>query len=186
MFKTLTFSFVFLIFPFAYAAGDAPVEETHVHIEKGVVYCDVQTFNQEAYILKVIGSGSPMTVFWQFEVFQVRDYWLDKSVVSIRLGRQVIPDLVTQRWLMRDLSGGLVKYTSDAEEAMRFLTQMQHAAVVDVSVLDGAMNYTLETKLFTHEGESEDKSWWSSMTDWGEDMGSVSLQLPMTDNHEDK
>ncbi len=186
MFKVLIFSFIFSMFPVAYAAGDMVVEETHIHIEKGVVYCDVQTFNQEAYILKVIGSGSPMTVFWQFEVLQARHYWLDKSVVSIRLGRQVIPDLVTQRWLMRDLSGGVVKYTNDAEEAMHFLTQMQHAAVVDVSVLSEAMNYTLETKLFTYEGENEDESWWGSITDWGESMGSVNLQLPLADNNEQK
>ena len=149
----------------------------HVHIQDGVVYCDVQTFTQEPYILKVIGSGSPMTVVWQFDVVQARDYWLDKTVVSVRLGRQVIPDLVTQRWLMRDLSGGVVKYTDDAHEAMRFLTSMEHIAVVDVSVLDAQQSYMLTTTSYIHEGEEEEEGWWSSLTDWGEDMGTVALEL---------
>ena len=182
MLKLFLLFLTFSVFSFAYAEGDMAVEETHVHIEDGVIYCDVQTFNQEAYVLKVIGSGSPMTVFWQFEILQVRDLWLDKAVVSIRLGRQVIPDLVTQRWLMRDLSVGVVKYTNDAEEAMHFLTRMQHAAVADISILEKDADFLLETKLFTHEGEDEEQGWWASVTDWGEDMGSVSLQLPQANN----
>ena len=87
-----------LSFSAAGAEENLDMNEVHIQVRDGVVYCDVQAFQQEAYILKVIGSGSPMTVIWQFEVEQVRDYWLDKQVVSVRLGRQVIPDLVTQRW----------------------------------------------------------------------------------------
>ncbi|MDX8387630.1 MAG: DUF4390 domain-containing protein [Ghiorsea sp.] len=154
-----------------------PVKQTHTHFEDGVVYCDVQTFDQEPFILKVIGGGSPMTVFWQFDVQKHRQTWVDTSVALVRLGRQVIPDLVTKRWLMRDLSGGLVKYTSDIRIAMRFLTEMNHAAVVDVSVLEAEAEYVLETTLYMHEGEWEESGWWSSLFNWGEDMGTVTLEL---------
>ncbi len=153
------------------------VEQTHIHFESGVVYCDVQTFNQESYILKVLGGGSPMTIFWQFEVLRQVKFWKDDSVAVVRLGRQVIPDLVTKRWLMRDLSAGVVHYTSDVYLAMRFLTEMSHVAVVDESLLDKQSAYTLQTKLFIHEGEWKEASWWSSMVNWGEDMGSVNFKI---------
>lgn len=153
-------------------------KETHVHIEDGVVYCDVQTFNEEAYVLNVLAGGSSLTVFWQFDVLQEQTLWLDKSVARVRLGRQVIPDLVTKRWLMRDLSSGVVHYTRNAHVAMRFLTEMHHAAVVDVSILDARDAYYLETKLYLYEGELGRKGWFSSLLDWGLDMGTVALVLP--------
>ncbi len=160
------------------ADDDLPVKQTHVHIEDGVVYCDVQTFKQEAYVLNVLGSGSALTVFWQFEVLQDRPFWLDKTIAEVRLGRQVIPDLVTQRWLMRDLSSGVVHDTRDIHEAMRFLTDLQHVAVVDVSVLDAQTNYRLETSLYLYEGEQADKGWLGNMFNWGVDMGDVALSIP--------
>ena len=153
-------------------------DDAHVHIQDGVVYCDARTFQQEAYILTVLGSGSPLTVQWQFEVFQQRNFWLDKRVAVVQLGRQVIPDLVTKRWLMRDLSVGVIRYTSDIDEAMRFLTEMAHVAVIDMSLLETEADYALEVTFFIHEGEHEKEGWWSSLTDWGESMGAVKLKLP--------
>jgi hypothetical protein len=183
----LKFLGVFLCFTLSalvWAEDDVDSEKIHAYIQDGVVYADIQSFAEESYILKVIASGSPMTVFWQFEVSQSRDYWLDKQVAEVRLGRQVIPDLVTQRWLMRDLSGGVVKYTSDAHEAMRFLTSMNHVAVVDVSVLDTQKAYTLAIKVFMYEGEQEEQGWWSSLIDFGEDIGSLNLDLSEVMQHE--
>ncbi|WP_038247615.1 DUF4390 domain-containing protein [Ghiorsea bivora] len=152
-------------------------KETHVHIEDGVVYCDVQTFNQEAYVLNVLAGGSSLTVFWQFDVLRKQRFWLDKSVASVRLGRQVIPDLVTKRWLMRDLSSGVVHYTRNVHVAMRFLTEMHHAAVVDVSILDGQEKFYLETQLYIYEGEQGSKGWFADILG-GVDMGTVELVLP--------
>lgn len=152
-------------------------KETHIHISDGVVYCDVQTFNQEAYVLNVLAGGSSLTVFWQFDVMRKRSFWLDQSVASVRLGRQVIPDLVTKRWLMRDLSSGVVHYTNNVHVAMRFLTEMQHAAVVDVSILNGQEEYYLETQLYMYEGEQGDNAWFADMFG-GVDMGTVELMLP--------
>lgn len=175
MLRITFFSLLLLIASISFVYGEEKkgMEEPHIHFEHGVVYYDVQTFNQEAYVLKVLGSGSPMTIFWQFEVLQQREYFFNKSIALVRLGRQVIPDLVTKRWLMRDLSGGVVRYTADAHEAMRFLTEMDHVAIVDVSVLEAAQDYVLETTFYIYEGEQEETGWWSSLTSWGEDMGAV-------------
>jgi len=162
----------------AWADDDMPVKQTHVHIEKGVVYCDVQSFQQEAYVLNVLGSGSSLTVFWQFVVVRPRSFWPDQTIAKVRLGRQVIPDLVTQRWLMRDLSSGVVHDTRNVREAMRFLTEMQHAAVVDTSILDTGTSYRLEVRLYLHEGEQAEESWFSGLLNWGVDMGSVVFDLP--------
>jgi len=171
---------VFQLLVFGAEAEENPlVKQTHIHIENGIVYCDVQTFNQEAYILKVLGGGSPLTVFWQFDVLRERAFWSNSSVAVVRLGRQVIPDLVTKRWLMRDLSAGVIRYTSDIHVAMRFLTTMNHAAAVDVSLLNKQEKYILGTKLYVYEGEwEEEASWWTTMMNWGEDMGSVELIIP--------
>lgn len=171
-----------LSFSAAGAEESSDMNEVHIQVRDGVVYCDVQAFQQEAYILKVIGSGSPMTVIWQFEVEEVRDYWLDKQVVSVRLGRQVIPDLVTQRWLMRDLSGGVVKHTTDAQEAMQFLTGLTRAAVLDVSILDVENTYVLNTRFFLYEGEAEEDTWIPLFRNSGIDMGNVPLPLATTDD----
>ena len=154
------------------------MEQTHVHFEDGVIYCDVQTFKQEAYILKVLGGGSPMTIFWAFEVLQKKGLMPDNSLAEVRLGRQVIPDLVTKRWLMRDLSAGVVRYTTDIYMAMRFLTEMVHVAIMDESLLETGQEYSLDATLYVYEGEWKEEGWWSSLTNWGEDMGSVSFVLP--------
>jgi len=174
----LVFLTFFLSFAALAAEENQGVKETHIHIESGVVYCDVQTFNQESYILKVLGGGSSMTVFWQFEVLKEQKYWMNQSAALVRLGRQVIPDLVTKRWLMRDLSSGVVAYTTNIHTAMTFLTEMHHAAVMDVSLLVPNVNYLVRTKLFIHEGEWEEGGWWTSITNWGEEMGTVSLFVP--------
>jgi len=156
-------------------------EQIHTHIESGVVYCDVQAFNHESYFLNVLGAGSALTVYWQFNVRKISEYWIDQAVVTVRLGRQVIPDLVTKRWLMRDLSSGVVRYTAEIEEAMNFLSAMNHAAVVDVSVLDAESKYWLEAKLYSQEGTLKEDGWWTSLINWGEKMGSVAIKL-----HEDE
>jgi len=168
----------------AWADEVESLDEVEIYIEDGVLYSNVQTFQQESYILKVIGSGSPMTVVWQFDVDQVRDYWLDKQVVSVRLGRQVIPDLVTQRWLMRDLSAGVVRHTTDAREAMQFLSSISQVAVLDVSVLNLENEYVLNTRFFLYEGEVEDDSWLPLFNNSGEDIGSVLLSLGLEADHE--
>ncbi|MDX8382865.1 MAG: DUF4390 domain-containing protein, partial [Ghiorsea sp.] len=168
---------LFFCLPASYAEAQFSDRPTHIHIEDGVVYCDVQTFQQESYILNVLGGGSPITVFWQFDVLQQREYWLNKPVASIRLGRQVISDLVTKRWLMRDLNSGVVTYTANIQTAMRFLTEMQHAAIMDTSLLAAAAEYVLATRFYLHEGEWEQASWWTSWMDWGEDMGEVPFAL---------
>ena len=62
------------------AEENTVVKQTHIHIEQGVVYCDVQTFNQESYILKVLGGGSPMTIYWQFELLKKSTYWICRSI----------------------------------------------------------------------------------------------------------
>ncbi len=180
MYRFLSMITLFLLFSLPLLA-DEEIEEnkqTHIHFENGVVYCDVQTFNQESYVLKVLGGGSPMTIFWQFEVLEESRFWVDSSMAVIRLGRQVIPDLVTKRWLMRDLSSGVVHYTSDIYTAMQFLTEMGHVAVVDVSVLNIETDYILETKLFMHEGEWKESGWLASLVDWGEDMGLIHFRIP--------
>ena len=181
MFRLLPLISLFLFFSFPLMAAEEIQENkhTHIHFEDGVLYCDVQTFNQESYVLKVLGGGSPMTISWQFEVLEKANFWMDSSIAVIRLGRQVIPDLVTKRWLMRDLSSGVVHYTSDVYTAMRFLTEMGHVAVVDISVLNRQTDYTLETRLFMHEGELKESGWWSSLINWGEDMGSVKFLTPV-------
>lgn len=167
-----------LIFSFLVNAEDELNEpkQIHTHVEKGVVYCDVVAFNHEAYFLKVLGGGSPLTVYWQFQVLKKRPYWLNQVVVNVRLGRQVIPDLVTKRWLMRDLSSGVVRYTSDIEIAMRFLSDMDHIAVVDVSVLDIKESYALAATLHTHEGKLEQSVGLAALVDWGEEIGLAAIE----------
>lgn len=166
-----------LSFSQAMAEENQMNKETHIHIEDGVVYCDVQTFNQEAYVLNVLAGGSSLTVLWQFDVLHEQRFWLDKSVAKVRLGRQVIPDLVTKRWLMRDLSSGVVHYTGNVHVAMHFLTEMSHAAVVDVSILDADEKYKLKTRLYIYEGEKGSKGWLADLIDWGVDMGTAELIL---------
>lgn len=179
MLRILIACLLCLCFPFSQVAAEENQmnKETHIHIEDGVVYCDVQTFNQEAYILNVLAGGSSLTVFWQFDVLRKQQFWLDKSVAKVRLGRQVIPDLVTKRWLMRDLSSGVVHYTANVHVAMRFLTEMHHAAVVDESILDAEEKYQLKTRLYMYEGEKGSKGWLAGLIDWGVDMGTVELVL---------
>jgi len=130
-------------------------QQTTIHITDGVLYCDAQTFAQEAYMLKVLAGGSPLTVSWQFEVQEHRAFWLNNTLASVQLSRQVLPDLVTKRWLMRNLSSGVVRYTTDVHTAMSFLTGMRHVAVLNTSLLMDDASYTIETKLYMHEGEAQ-------------------------------
>ncbi|MDQ6988839.1 MAG: DUF4390 domain-containing protein [Mariprofundaceae bacterium] len=152
------------------------LKQTDVHFSQGIVYGDVQTFSQEAYILKVLAAGSAMTASWQFEVLEKYDYWLNQSLVQVVLARQVLPDLVTKRWLMRDLSGGVVRYTTDVHLAMRFLTEMRDVAVVDASLLTLHTDYVLESSVYLTEGERT-AAGWLAWFNWGDAVGRIDFSL---------
>ncbi len=169
----------FLLLPAAHVAAEEAqnMQQTDIYFTDDILYCDVQTFDQEAYILKVLAGGSAMTVAWQFAVQEQRSFWLNTSVATIELGRQVLPDLVTKRWLMRDLSGGVVHYTTDVQVAMRFLTEMQHIAVLDTSLLIADEDYVLLISIAMNEGEKNTESWWASWFGGGETVSEVDFKL---------
>ena len=83
---------------------------------------------------------------------------------------------------MRDLSGGVVRHTTDAQEAMQFLTGLTQAAVLDVSILDVENTYVLNTRFFLYEGEAEEDTWIPLLRNSGIDMGNVPLPLATTDD----
>jgi hypothetical protein len=98
-------------------------------------------------------------------------------VASVRIERQVVPDLVTRKWMLADLTTGIHRRTGSLDDALAFLTRLQHFPVIDRSLLQPGKNYLLEIQLEEVKGEIE-RGWWTRL--WGNEQttGTLVFSLP--------
>jgi hypothetical protein len=161
--------------PVARASSEAVA--LHADIEKDVIYCDVQLGQNPQALATALNDGTQVTFTWTVKVYQAKPYWLDSEVASVHVVHQVVPDLVTRRWLLVDQTTGIRRRTGSLDEAVSFLTQLQHFPVIDRSLLSPGKNYRLEIQLEVDKGEIE-RGWWARL--WGHEQttGTLAFSLP--------
>ena len=161
--------------PVAWAGQDAVT--LHADIEQDVIYCDVQLGQNLQSLVAALNDGTQVTFTWTIKVYEVKPYWLDSEVASVHVVHQVVPDLVTRRWLLADRTTGIHRRTGSLQDAVDFLTQLQHFPVIDRSLLSPGKNYRLEIQLEEDKGEIE-RGWWTRL--WGHEQttGTLAFSLP--------
>ena len=163
--------------PAGFASAAQEAVELHADIEPDVIYCDVQLGQNLDVLAATLKDGTQVTFSWTVKVYAVKPYWFDSEVASVRIEHQVVPDLVARRWTMTDLTTGIHRRTDSLDEAMTFLTRLQHFPVIDRSLLAPGRNYRLEIQLQEVKGEIE-RGWWARL--WGSEQttGTLVFSLP--------
>jgi Domain of unknown function (DUF4390) len=158
-------------------SASAETVELHADIEPDVIYCDVQLGQNPDVLAATLRDGTQVTFSWTVKVYEVKPYWFDSEVASVHIEHQVIPDLVTRRWLLADLTTGIHRRTGSLDDALAFLTQLQHFPVIDRSLLKRGKSYRLEIQLEETKGEIE-RGWWARL--WGHEQttGTLVFSLP--------
>jgi|GEM_PF-1301933 len=151
--------------------------ELHADIEPDVIYCDVKLGQNPNVLAATLKDGTQVTFKWTVRVYEVKSYWFDSEVASVHIVHQVIPDLVTRQWLLADKTAGIHRRTDSLDEAMSFLTQLQHFPVIDRSLLTRGKKYLLDIQLEEVKGQME-RGWWARL--WGHEQttGTLVFSLP--------
>jgi hypothetical protein len=159
------------------ASASQEAVELHADIEPDVIYCDVQLGQNPDALAATLKDGTQVTFTWTVKVYEVKPYWFDSEVASVRIERQVVPDLVTRKWMLADLTTGIHRRTGSLDDALAFLTRLQHFPVIDRSLLQPGKNYLLEIQLEEVKGEIE-RGWWTRL--WGNEQttGTLVFSLP--------
>lgn len=164
---------------FLYAGYGYAEELAHVQVDTSqpVIYCDISSDIGADRLEVALKEGSLMAYDWQIIIEEERNYWLNKSIGHVQFRRQVVPDLVSRQWLLKDSNSGITSATLSTHKAVSFLTSLKHFPIIDKSLLQSGANYTIRVELYIEEGELSDH-WWDVVTKLGETVAEGSFSLP--------
>jgi len=151
----------------AYAESDLQLQ---VVVGAEVLTCSASFKEPPGSLKRALSEGSEISVTWHLSVDVERKYWLNKSVASVEVNRRVIPDLVSQSWQLVDQTSGITRRVFSLEDAIDFLTMLQHFPVVDRSLLTDGQTYVMKVAISEREGDAND-SWWRAW--FGSESSSV-------------
>jgi len=158
------------------AEGEATIK-LELQLDGSVVHCDAQFAGQQAALRKALEEGMALHAIWHIDLERLRQYWLNESVATIRVARHVEPDLLSRSWLLRDEATGITLRSDNIDNAISFLTMLDHVAVVDRSLLQAGEMYRATARIEIDIGEM-DEGWWAAL--WRRDQASAeqSFSLP--------
>ena len=141
----------------------AQAENKHVPLSfkamDNVVYCSVGPVSISERLKLALREGTPVTFYWKLIVDRQRSYWMNDNLATIEFSRTVMPDLVTRSWVLSDSSSGISKRVMSLERAIDFLTGLRYFPMLDQSLLDAQEQYVVRVRLYSSEGEVDDR-WW--------------------------
>ncbi|MDX8395357.1 MAG: DUF4390 domain-containing protein [Mariprofundaceae bacterium] len=149
----------------------------NVEIDQDVVYCSIGPIPKSEYIQQALQEGTTITFSWEFIVDEVFNYWLNQNAGTVTISRQVIPDLVSKTWILKDGSNSMERRVFSLDQAMAFLLQLDHFPVLDHSLLQAENIYLMRVKLHINEGELS-PSWWAETTRFGKTMATQEFTFP--------
>ena len=172
--KFSLFAMFFLYASYGYSEELADVQ---VDVSQPVIYCSISSEIGVERLGTALKEGSLMTYVWEIIIEEKRDYWLNKSIGSVQFSRQVVPDLVSQQWLLKDSNSGITSATLSTRKAISFLADLKHFPIIDKSLLQSGASYTIRVKLYVEEGEVSEH-WWDAVTKLGKTVAVGSFALP--------
>jgi len=164
---------------FIYASYGYAEELAHVQVDTSqpVIYCDISPDIGSDRLEVALKEGSLMAYDWEIIIEEERDYWLNKNIGRVQFRRQVVPDLVSRQWLLKDSNSGISSATLSTHKAVSFLASLKHFPIIDKSLLQPGVNYTIRVELYIEEGELSDH-WWDVVTKFGKTVAEGSFSLP--------
>ncbi|OIO68673.1 MAG: hypothetical protein AUJ58_08285 [Zetaproteobacteria bacterium CG1_02_55_237] len=171
------FSLWLLLFclPVVYAQA-ASAMDFKVAVQGDVLSCNAVIHDPPEGMSRALSEGSEISVEWKISVVIERKYWLNNTVASVLVNRQVVPDLVSRSWKLEDLTSGITRRVFSLEEAIKFLTTLSDFPVVDRSLLSSGQAYVVAVTVSEWEGKRRDDFWAS----WfGTKSGTAATELLM-------
>jgi hypothetical protein len=163
--RHLSFSAIWLIGVVCLSVGTVAYADSNTRITVGVgskvVSCDVYVRDNQKHIAKVLREGTEISVSWEINVETIRKYWLNHTVATVTVKRRVVPDLVSRSWQLIDVTSGISQRVFALQQAVRFLTRLEHFPVIDRSLLEGGHRYRMGVEVSEKEGDAE-RSWISA------------------------
>ncbi len=143
------------------AVGDARAAAGFsIEIGPQVVYCAAQWNGDHTSLRRSLEAGIEVSMVWRISVARVRNYWLNDEIADIEFSRHVRADLLARTWLLEDSASGITRTTSSPDEAMAFLTRIQHYPVLDRALLSDGELYVLTVAIERQDG-AMGEAWWS-------------------------
>lgn len=142
------------------AYADSDVQMT-VNVGNKIVSCDVQVHYDQKRLAKILREGTEINVNWNINVGARRKYWVSRKVAAVDVKRRVAPDLVSQSWLLIDMTSGISQRVFNMARAIQFLTRLEHFPVIDRSLLEDGHRYRMNIKIIEIEG-NEKRGWIST------------------------
>jgi len=158
----------------AYAESDARMT---VDIGSKIVSCDVHLRYDQKHIARVLREGTEISVNWEISVGYIRKYWLNRTVATVIVKRRVVPDLVSRSWQLIDVTSGISQRVFSLEQAVQFLTHLEHFPVIDRSLLEGGHRYRMDIEVSEREGDAK-RSWISAWFAFSNIETSAEFTLP--------
>jgi len=174
LYKLGVFGMILLYASYGYAEE---LEGVRVDTTQPVIYCDVSDEAGIERLKLALEEGSLMTYSWEITIEENRDYWLNKSIGRVQFSRQVVPDLVSRQWLLKDSNSGITNATLSTYKAILFLSSLKNFPIIDKSLLQSGELYIIEVKLYIEEGEVSEH-WWDMVTKFGKTVAIGSFTLP--------
>ncbi len=155
----------------------SPAVDVTVKVGDKLISCNASMSNSRKRISAILHEGTDVSIHWEINVEAVRVYWLNRKVASIDINRRVVPDLVSQNWQLIDLTSGISRRVFDMQEAVRFLTHLDHFPVIDRSLLEKGHVYRMEISVEENEGGAR-RSWLSTWLGSSSSKTSTDFTLP--------
>jgi len=158
-----------------YAA--TPPSSFQIITDSEVIYCTAGPVTMTAKEKQALSEGTPITFSWEIIMKEVNTYWINNTVGSITFIRQAIPDLISKTWLLTDSSSGISRRVRSIDEAILWLSYLDHFPTLDRSLLTAGSTYNFHIKIHIHEGEYRD-SWWTDLIRFETTVGQKEIILP--------
>ncbi len=132
-----------------------------IRMDQNVMYCSARMHVAEHTLASVMKDGIAVATEWHIHVGKVRNYWLNESIADITVLRHAKPDLLTRSWLLTDTSSGISRRVYRIEDAIDFLSGLEHFPVLDTSLLLPKRQYRISVSVEIHN-DGIDNAWWAS------------------------
>jgi len=130
-----------------------------IETDQKVLYCSAQITVPEDTFSLAMDDGIAVTTEWHIQVGKIRKYWLNENIADITVTRRAQPDLLTRSWLLTDTSSGISRRVYQIEDAIHFLSGLEHFPVLDRSLLETNTPYKASISIKIHSGEIN-TAWW--------------------------
>jgi hypothetical protein len=96
---------------------------------------------------EVVLNGTPITFAYFVTLYEVRDYWVDKKIVNIKIDHMMKYDILQEKFIMqRSWKIGEVLVTGSFAEAQKAMTEISNLKILPFDWLQNGGRYQIGIK----------------------------------------